>query len=74
MSAFQQVIKANETAILSGWLSEMATSTRRTDLMGDTEIRQQATELLRLFNRGLTDEFGCPVGGIRLYEGIFSRM
>ncbi|MBB5056254.1 rsbT co-antagonist protein RsbR [Granulicella aggregans] len=49
MSAFQQVIKANETAILSGWLSEMATSTRRTDLMGDTEIRQQATELLRLF-------------------------
>ena len=49
MSAFQQVIKANETAILSGWLSEMATSTRRTDLMGDVEVRQQATDLLRLF-------------------------
>jgi rsbT co-antagonist protein RsbR len=49
MSQFQQVIKANETAILSGWLSEMATSTRRADLMGDAEIKQQATELLRLF-------------------------
>jgi rsbT co-antagonist protein RsbR len=49
MSQFQQVIKANETAILSGWLSEMATSTRRADLMGDAEVKQQATELLRLF-------------------------
>jgi rsbT co-antagonist protein RsbR len=49
MSQFQQVIKANETAILSGWLSEMATSTRRADLMSDAEVKQQATELLRLF-------------------------
>ena len=49
MSAFQQVIKAKETAILSGWLSEMATSTRRTDLISESEMRQQATELLRLF-------------------------
>jgi rsbT co-antagonist protein RsbR len=49
MSTFQQVIKSNEKAILSGWLNEMATSTRRSDLMNDAELKQQATELLRLF-------------------------
>lgn len=48
MSAFQQVIQKNEKAILSGWLSEMASATRRTDLMNDNEVKQQAAELLRL--------------------------
>ncbi|MGA7155354.1 MAG: STAS domain-containing protein [Acidobacteriaceae bacterium] len=49
MSSFQKLIETNETTILSGWLSEMAGSTRRSDLIKDTELRQQATELLRLF-------------------------
>lgn len=49
MSSFHEVIQKNEGAILSGWLAEMANSTRRSDLMGDTELRQQAAELLRLF-------------------------
>lgn len=49
MSSFQQIITDNESTILSGWLGEMAASTRRSDLMGDTELKQQATELLRLF-------------------------
>jgi rsbT co-antagonist protein RsbR len=49
MSAFQQIIKKNEAAILSGWLSEMATSTRRADLLGDAALKSQASELLRLF-------------------------
>lgn len=49
MSSFQQVIKNNEKTILSGWLNEMATSTRRSDLMNDAELKQQAAELLRLF-------------------------
>lgn len=49
MNSFQQVIQKDEKAILSNWLSEMATVTRRTDLMGDAELKQQATELLRLF-------------------------
>ena len=48
MSAFQQVIQKNEKAILSGWLSEMVSATRRTDLMNDSEVKQQAAELLRL--------------------------
>jgi rsbT co-antagonist protein RsbR len=49
MSAFQQVIKKNEASILSGWISEMATSTKRADLMTDGDLKQQASELLRLF-------------------------
>lgn len=48
MSAFQQVLKENQKAILSGWLSEMASSTRRSDLINDTELKQQAAEMLRL--------------------------
>jgi rsbT co-antagonist protein RsbR len=48
MSAFQQIIKKNEPSILSGWLSEMATSTRRSDLMNDAEVKREASDLLRL--------------------------
>jgi rsbT co-antagonist protein RsbR len=49
MSAFQQIVRANESAILSGWLTEMSTGTRRKDLIDDVDLRNQATELLRLF-------------------------
>ena len=49
MSSFQQIIRDNEQTILSSWLTEMASGTRRSDLMGDAELKQQATELLRLF-------------------------
>jgi rsbT co-antagonist protein RsbR len=48
MSSFYEVIRKNESTILAGWLAEMVSSTRRSDLMGDVELRQQATELLRL--------------------------
>ena len=54
MSAFQQVIQTNETAILAGWLGEMARATRRGDLMNDAELKQQAGELLRLFAEAST--------------------
>lgn len=49
MSSFQQIIRDNEQTILSGWLTEMAATTRRSDLMGDAELKRQAAELLRLF-------------------------
>ncbi|MFZ0662257.1 MAG: STAS domain-containing protein [Acidobacteriaceae bacterium] len=48
MSAFQEALKNNKKTILSGWLSEMATATRRSDLMGDVELKRQANELLQL--------------------------
>ena len=49
MSAFQEIVRTNEAAILSGWIAEMAKSTRRNDLLGDSALKSQATELLRLF-------------------------
>jgi rsbT co-antagonist protein RsbR len=49
MSSFYEVIRKNESGILAGWLAEMASGTRRSDLMSDTEFRQQTGELLRLF-------------------------
>jgi rsbT co-antagonist protein RsbR len=83
MSQFQQVIKVNETAILSGWLSEMATGTRRADLMSDVEVKQQATELLRMFTEAsqmssdvqspafaLTKDFLKDVARSRMEQGF----
>ncbi len=49
MSAFQQVVRSNESVILSGWIKEMSSSTRRTDLMDDTNLKLQAADFLRLF-------------------------
>ncbi|MFC6645588.1 STAS domain-containing protein [Granulicella cerasi] len=48
MSAFQEVIRNNEATILSGWMSELAGSTRRSDLINDADLQRQAAELLRL--------------------------
>lgn len=50
MSSFQQVLKNDKKTILSGWLREMSTSTRRSDLMSDVEFKRQANELLDLIN------------------------
>jgi len=49
MISFYEVVKKNEGAILSGWIEEMVRGVRRADLMTDTELKQQAKELLGLF-------------------------
>src|ERR1700744_929327 len=51
MSSFHEVVQKNEATILSGWLEEMAASTRRGDLMGDAELARQATDFLRFFTQ-----------------------
>ena len=83
MSAFQQVIEKNEAAILSGWLSEMATGTRRADLLGDAALKSQASELLRLYTEasqrssdvqseafGPTREFLKDIAKSRMEQGF----
>jgi rsbT co-antagonist protein RsbR len=47
MSAISDVLRNQEATILPEWIREMAGSTRRTDLMNDTDLRTQATDLLR---------------------------
>ncbi len=49
MISFHEVVKKNEGAILSAWIEEMVKGVRRADLMTDTELKQQARELLGLF-------------------------
>ena len=49
MSVFHQVVKANESAILIGWLRQMSASTRRGDLINDVDLKEQASEFLKLF-------------------------
>jgi rsbT co-antagonist protein RsbR len=79
MSSFQQIIRDNEQTILSGWLAEMAANTRRSDLMGDAELKRQATELLRLFtsaSQSSTDVQSEPFEPVRefLKDIASSRM
>jgi len=51
MNSFHEIVRRNEAVILAGWLEEMASTARRSDLMGDAELRRQAAEFLRLFTQ-----------------------
>jgi rsbT co-antagonist protein RsbR len=79
MSVFQDVIRSNEGAILSGWLGELENSTRRSDLMKDVDLHRQGTELLRLLTAAVqsgTDVQSEPYAATRefLKEIARSRM
>lgn len=83
MSIFHQVVKANESAILNGWLKQMSASTRRGDLMNDVDLKEQASEFLKLFTEasqkssdvqseafGSTKEFLKEIAKSRLEQGF----
>lgn len=48
MSVVATVLKKNEADILEHWIREMASVTRRSDLMGDAELREQCRRFLNL--------------------------
>lgn len=79
MSVFQDVISSNEGTILSGWMGELESSTRRSDLMNDRDVRRQGTEMLRLFTAAVqssSDVQSEPFAATRefLAEAAKSRM
>lgn len=79
MSVFQEVIRKDEGAILSGWMGELENSTRRSDLMNDGDLQRQGTELLRLFTTAVqssTDVQSEPFASTRefLKDVARSRM
>ena len=79
MSSFQDVIQQSQATILSNWLAEMAAATRRSDLMTDAELEQQAKELLKLLvaaSRSSGDVYEPAYGDARefLKEVARSRM
>lgn len=76
MSSFPEVLQKHESTILSGWVSEMAQSTRRSDLLSDSDLKRQATELLRLFtaaSRESTDVTSEAFTSVREYARETAR-
>jgi len=52
-SALSTVLTRNQDDIVSEWLQEMTGSTRRSDLMKDSELRSQCAQFLRLTKQAL---------------------
>ena len=53
MSVIPEVIKKHQDDLLSDWIKEMATSTRRSDLLKDQDLKSQAMQFISLFNRAI---------------------
>jgi rsbT co-antagonist protein RsbR len=51
LSRIPEILTKNEDEVLSDWLRHMPSSTRRTDLMSESELEQQSRELLRLITQ-----------------------
>ena len=51
-SQLTEVIAEHENSILEEWIAEMATATRRSDLMKDSEVRSQCWQFLKLMRQG----------------------
>jgi rsbT co-antagonist protein RsbR len=48
MSKIPQVLRDNEQEILTDWLKDMSSATRRADLINDQEFKQQTTRFVQL--------------------------
>lgn len=55
MSKMAEVIGKQQSQILSDWMQEIPPSTRRTDLIGETEFRNQCTQFLHALQEGSRD-------------------
>lgn len=55
MSKMSDTIRKHQAEILSSWLQEMPDSTRRSDLIGESEIRNQCSQFLRALEDGSRD-------------------
>lgn len=62
MSRTADVLRKHEAPILSSWMQNMSGTTRREDLIGDAEFREQCTHFIRLLQEatrdGGTENFG----------------
>lgn len=52
-SQLAEVIAQHESLILEEWIAEMSSATRRSDLMRDSELRSQCSDLLKLLRQGV---------------------
>lgn len=56
MRKIGDVVRKNQSEILSTWLHRMPSSTRRTDLISESEIRTQSSDYLKALEAGLQQE------------------
>lgn len=76
-SKIAEILEKHETDLLTDWLKEQSASTsRRSDLMKDTEVREQSTQFLKLFRESARkdlDPQGAAFVPVREYLGGISR-
>jgi rsbT co-antagonist protein RsbR len=48
VSRIAEVLKKHESDLLSNWMQNMPATTRRTDMIGESEFREQCTQFIRL--------------------------
>lgn len=70
MSKIADVLQKNESELLADWMKEQLASIRRRDLMSDTDLQAQSTELLRSItnasrNGNVTDVNSSEWSGVR---------
>lgn len=53
MSVIPEVIKKHQDDLLSDWMKEMTSSTRRSDLLRDQELKNQASHFINLFTKAI---------------------
>jgi rsbT co-antagonist protein RsbR len=62
MTLIADVIKKHEADLTSDWIQEMASSTRRSDLIKDSELKNQASQFVKALSTavdgGSTDDIG----------------
>lgn len=55
MSKMTDVIRKYQTDILADWMKEMPDATRRTDLIGESEFRNQCSQFLKALQEGSSE-------------------
>jgi rsbT co-antagonist protein RsbR len=77
MSKIPQVLRDNEQEILTEWIQDMTSATRRADLINDQEFKQQSGRFLQLLKEAVqsgdvTDVNGAAFGQVRDFLGNIS--
>jgi len=53
ISALISILSRNQDEIISSWINEMSTATRRSDLINDARLRQQCGQFIQAMNQAL---------------------
>jgi rsbT co-antagonist protein RsbR len=62
MSLFAEVIRKNEAELTAEWIREMSSSTRRADLMQNSELKSQATQFVKAFVGAVESDSSDDIG------------